>query len=81
MDIYWNNCKRHTECTHPKKMVLISDKKVKAKSKFANFLTDRAFFNKINDKYDLEQLVKHFFSLMYVIKEHGDLLCKVWNRN
>ena len=42
-------------------MVLISDKKVKAKSKFANFLTDRAFFNKINDKYDLEQLVKHFF--------------------
>ena len=53
-------------------MVLISDKKVKAKSKFAKFLTDRSFFNKINDKYDLEQLVKHFFSLMYVIKEHGD---------
>ena len=41
--------------------VLISDKKSKVKSKCAECFTYRAFFDKINDKYDLEELVKHFF--------------------
>ena len=53
--------KKHTECTYTKKLVLISDKKANAKSKCAKFLTDRTFFGKINDEYDLEQLVKHSF--------------------
>ena len=62
-------------CTHPEKAVLISDKKAKEKSKRVEFLTDRRFFDKIND---LKQLVRHFFSLlMYFIKEHGDLMRKV----
>ena len=47
--------KKHAECTHLKKLVLISDKKTKAKSKFAKSLTDRTFFDKINDDDDLEQ--------------------------
>ena len=55
MDIYYKNFKKHTECTHPKKLVLISDKKAKAKSKCAKCLTDRPFFDIINDEYDLEQ--------------------------
>ena len=55
MDIYCKKCKKHTKCTHP-------DKKAKAKSNCAKYLTDRrTFFNKIRDEYDLEQLVKHFF--------------------
>ena len=33
-------------------------KKAKTKSKCAECLTDRAFFDKINDELDLEQLVK-----------------------
>ena len=37
----------------------MSDKK--AKSKCAKFLTDRTFLDKINNEYDLEQLVKLFF--------------------
>ena len=46
--------------------------------KCAECLTDRTFLDKVNDKYDLEQLVKHFFSLlMYFIKEHRELLSKV----
>ena len=57
MDIYWKNCKKHTECTHPKTLVLLSDKKAQTKSKCAKCLTDKMFFNKINDEYDLEQLV------------------------
>ena len=46
---------------HPKKSVLISDKKGKAKSKCAECLTDRTFFDKINDEYDIAKLAKHFF--------------------
>ena len=42
-----------------KKLLLMSDKK--AKSKCAKYLTGRTFFDKINDEYDLEQLIKHFF--------------------
>ena len=59
--IFIVNSKKHTECTHPKILVLISNKKAKVKSKCAECLTDRTFFDKINDEYELEQLVKHFF--------------------
>ena len=55
MDTYCKNCKTHTECTYPKKLVLISDKKAKAKSKCAKCLTNKRLFDKINDEYDLEQ--------------------------
>ena len=37
----------------------MSDKK--AKSKCAKCLTDRTFLDKINNEYNLEQLVKPFF--------------------
>ena len=46
--------------TSKKKLVLISDKKAKAKSKCTKYLTDRTFFDQTNDEYDVEQLVKHF---------------------
>ena len=39
----------------------IRQKKAKAKSKCTTCLTDRTFFDKINDEYDLEQLLKYFF--------------------
>ena len=61
MHVYCKNCKKHTECAHLKKMVLISNKKAKAKSNCAKCLTDATFFDKINDEYHSEQLVKHFF--------------------
>ena len=54
MQIYCGNCKKHTECTHSEILVLISNKKVKVKSKNAECLTDRTFFDKINDEHDLE---------------------------
>ena len=61
MQIYCENCQKHTESTQPKILVLISSKKAKVKSKCAGCLTDRKFFDKINDEYELQQLVKHFF--------------------
>ena len=54
MHIYCKKWKKHTECRHPKKLILISDKKAKAKSKCAKCFTDRNFFAKTNDEYDLE---------------------------
>ena len=53
--------KKHIECTHPKILVLISNKKAKVKSKCTECLTDRTFFDKINDENELEQLVINFF--------------------
>ena len=43
MDIYCKNCKKHTECTNPKKLVLISDKKAKAKQNALNLLLIERF--------------------------------------
>ena len=53
MDTYCKNCKK----THWffNKLVLISDKKAKSKSKCAKCLTDKTLFDKINDEYDSEQ--------------------------
>ena len=60
MKSYCENYKKHIESTHSKMLVLISKKK-KVKSKCTEYLTDKTFSEKINDKYELEQLVKHFF--------------------
>ena len=50
MQIYCENCKKHTESTHPKILVVISKKKAKVKLKCADCRTDRKFFDKINDE-------------------------------
>ena len=53
MQIYSENCKKHTECIHPEILVLISNKKAKVKSKCIKCLSDRTFFDKINNEYEL----------------------------
>ena len=60
MDIYCKNYRKHAESSYPKILVLISNRKPKVKSKCTECLTDRMFFNKVNDMYDLEHLVKRF---------------------
>ena len=45
MGIYYKNCKKHTEYTHPKILVLISNKKAKVRSKCTECLTNRTFLN------------------------------------
>ena len=60
-----------------KKLVLISDKKAKAKTKSAKCLTDRMFFDKKRRVW-FRTVSRTFFSLlMYVIKENGNLLYKL----
>ena len=72
MQIY---CKKHTSNRFPKKLVPISKKQ----SICAICLTERTFIHKIENNYDLKSKVKVYpkFLLTNVIKENGDLLCKV----
>ena len=61
MQIYYKNRKTYTDNTFPKILIFISKKKIKEKSKCAICLADRTFFNKRNNEYNLEQLLKPFF--------------------
>ena len=56
MDIYCKKCKKHTSNTFPKKLVLISKKKMKGKAKYAICLTQRFFIDEI--EYDLESALE-----------------------
>ena len=59
MHMYCKNCKKHTDNTFPKKLILILKNKIKRKSKCAIFfLTKRTFIHEIEDKYDLESELK-----------------------
>ena len=52
MHMYCKKCKKHTDYTFPKKLILISKKKIKGKSRCAICLTERTFIHEI--KYDLK---------------------------
>ena len=51
MRIYCKKCKRHTSNTFPKKLVLISNNKIKGKSRCFICLTEKTFIDEI--EYDL----------------------------
>ena len=53
MHIYCKKCNRYTGNTYPKKMILISNDKIKGKSKCAICLTERTFIDEIEG--DLER--------------------------
>ena len=52
MYIYCKKCSKHTANTFPKKLVLISNNKIKGKSRCFICLTKRSFIDEI--EYDLE---------------------------
>ena len=54
LHMYCKNCKKHTGNTFSKKIFLISKNKIKGKSKYPIYLTERTFIHEIEDKYDLE---------------------------
>ena len=79
--MYCKNCKKHTGNMFPKKIVLISNNKIKGKSKCAIYLTERTF---IHESEDIVQKVNQEFIFSFlltdVIKEHEDILCEVQKR-
>ena len=54
MHMFYKNSKKYTSNKFPKKIVLISNNKIKGKSKCAICLTERTFIHEIEDKYGLE---------------------------
>ena len=52
---------KNTLSVRIQKISLSIRQKAKAKPKCADCLTDRTFFDNINNEHDLEQLLKHFF--------------------
>ena len=52
MRLYCKNCKRHASNTFPKKIVLISNNKIKGKSRCFICLTERSFIDEV--QYNLE---------------------------
>ena len=56
MRLYCKNCKRHASNTFPKKIVLISNNKIKGKSRCFICLTERSFIDEV--QYDLESALE-----------------------
>ena len=52
MRLYCKKCKRHASNSYPKKLVLISNNKIKGKSRCFICLTERSFIDEV--EYDLE---------------------------
>ena len=76
MHIYCKKCKKHTSNTFPKKLVLISKKKIKGKSRCSICLNERSVIDEI--QYDVESALEiylQFFTNMYY--KHEDLLLEV----
>ena len=60
MHIYCTKCKKHTGNTFPKELILISENKIKGKSRCTISLTERTFIDEIEDQYDLENYFQLF---------------------
>ena len=56
--MYFKNCQKHTGNTCIKKLILISQNKIKGKSKCAICFTKRTFIHEIEGKYDLESALE-----------------------
>ena len=56
MHIYCKKCNKHICNTYPKKIILISKTKIKAKSRHVICLNERTFIDEIEGKYDLEMI-------------------------
>ena len=62
MRLYCKKCKRHTSNTFPKKIILISNNKIKRKSRCFVCLTERSFIDEV--QYDLESALETYFQFV-----------------
>ena len=58
--LYCSRCKKHTDGVCPKKLVMITNIKIKGTSRCAECLAIKLFSDKITDKYELETIVSQF---------------------
>ena len=62
MRLYCKKCKRHTSNTFPKKIILMSNNKIKRKSGCFVCLTQRSFIDEV--QYDLESALESYFQFV-----------------
>ena len=60
MQIYCSRCYKHTDNTCPKKLVILTNKKIKEKPRCADCTAIRLFSDKTTDKYELKIIVPQF---------------------
>ena len=58
MQICCSRCKKHTD--NPKKLVMLTNKKLKVKSRCADCMAIKSFFDEIKGKDELEIIVPQF---------------------
>ena len=61
MHIYCKKCSKHTANTFPKKLVLISNNKIKGKSRCFICLTEISFLDEV--EYDLKSALEIYLAL------------------
>ena len=61
MRLYCKICERHTSNTFPKKMILISNNKIKGKSRCLIYFTERSFTDEV--EYDLESALHEKYTI------------------
>ena len=61
MHIYCKKCNKHTGNRFPKKIILISENKIKGKLRCAICMTERTFIDEIEGKYYLESELEIYF--------------------
>ena len=61
MRLYCKKCKRHTSNTFPKKLVLISNNKIKGKSRCFICLIERSFIDAV--EYDLKSALEIYLQI------------------
>ena len=61
MHIYCKKCNKHTGNRFPKKIILISENKIKGKLRCAICMTERTFIDEIEGNYYLESELEIYF--------------------
>ena len=69
MHIYCLKCKKHTGNMFQKKLVLISNNKIKRKPNCPICSTERTLFHKIEDKYNLEDESEIYLQFFFLFTE------------
>ena len=66
MRLYCKKCKRHTSNTFPKKIVLISNNKIKGKSRCFISVTEISFIDEV--EYDLKSALEIYLQFFLLIE-------------
>ena len=74
---YCSGCKKHTDNIWPKKLIIMTNKEIKEKSRCADCMANKSFSDKTKRKSELRLLCLIFQKTEPYETDHENLLCKV----